>query len=82
MSRLVAYMLLKCVRIGNEGEAALVCRHVSRLVAAGVKPSDIAIITPYNLQVKLIIILFELISSFPSPPPFSDFGSKFPNFDK
>ena len=58
------------------------CRHVSRLVAAGVKPSDIAIITPYNLQVKLIIILFELISSFPSPPPFSDFGSKFPNFDK
>ncbi len=36
---------------GNEGEAALVCHHVSRLVAAGVKPADIAVITPYNLQV-------------------------------
>ncbi len=42
-------MLMICT--GNEGEAALVCHHVSRLVAAGVKPADIAVITPYNLQV-------------------------------
>ncbi len=36
----------------NEGEAALVCIHVRSLVRSGVKPEDIAVITPYNLQVK------------------------------
>ena len=35
----------------NEGEVALVCLHVEELVKAGVDPSDIAVITPYNLQV-------------------------------
>jgi len=39
---------------GNEGEARLVCRHVEELISAGVKPSDIAVITPYNLQVEMI----------------------------
>lgn len=39
----------------NEGEAALVSIYVEQLVAeAGLDPSDIAIITPYNLQVELI----------------------------
>lgn len=48
---------------GNEGEAALVCLHVARLVAAGVTPSEIAVITPYNLQVELIRL--NLKSAYP-----------------
>ena len=35
----------------NELEAALVKVHVSNLVEAGLKPEDIAIVTPYNAQV-------------------------------
>ena len=35
----------------NEGEVALVCLHVRQLLQAGVKAEDIAVITPYNLQV-------------------------------
>lgn len=35
----------------NEMEAALVRRHVGSLVEAGVRPEDIAVITPYNAQV-------------------------------
>ncbi len=35
----------------NEMEAALVKYHVQSLVDAGVKPEDIAVITPYNAQV-------------------------------
>jgi DNA polymerase alpha-associated DNA helicase A len=35
----------------NEMEAALVRQHVQTLVDAGVKPEDIAVITPYNAQV-------------------------------
>ncbi len=37
----------------NEMEAALVRRHVQELVESGVKPDDIAIVTPYNAQVCL-----------------------------
>lgn len=35
----------------NDGEAGVVMEHVRRLMAAGVAPSDIGIITPYNAQV-------------------------------
>lgn len=35
----------------NEMEAALVRQHVAQLVDAGVRPSDIAVVTPYNAQV-------------------------------
>lgn len=35
----------------NSGEASLIALHVHRLVKSGVSPSDIAIVTPYNLQV-------------------------------
>jgi DNA polymerase alpha-associated DNA helicase A len=35
----------------NEGELAVVKNHVRSLVAAGVRPEDIAVITPYNAQV-------------------------------
>ena len=35
---------------GNEGEADIVAAHVCTLVDAGVSPSDIAVIAPYNLQ--------------------------------
>lgn len=36
----------------NELEAALVKVHVRNLVEAGIKPEDIAIVTPYNAQVR------------------------------
>ena len=38
----------------NEMEALLVKQHVEKLVAAGVKPEDIAVVTPYNAQVSAI----------------------------
>ena len=36
----------------NPGEAELVLKHVGELLAAGVLPSDIGVITPYNGQVE------------------------------
>lgn len=36
----------------NEMEAELVKQHVGQLVAAGVRPEDIAVVTPYNAQVR------------------------------
>ncbi|XP_007171177.2 DNA-binding protein SMUBP-2 [Balaenoptera acutorostrata] len=39
---------------GNPGEVRLVSLHVQALVDAGVQAGDIAIITPYNLQVDLL----------------------------
>jgi DNA polymerase alpha-associated DNA helicase A len=39
----------------NEMEAALVRHHVQNLVDAGVQPSDIAVITPYNAQVSIFV---------------------------
>jgi DNA polymerase alpha-associated DNA helicase A len=36
----------------NEMEAALVRQHVKALVQSGVKPEDIAVVTPYNAQVS------------------------------
>jgi DNA polymerase alpha-associated DNA helicase A len=36
----------------NEMETALVKQHVKNLVNAGVKPEDIAVVTPYNAQVS------------------------------
>ncbi|KAF6803847.1 hypothetical protein CSOJ01_10631 [Colletotrichum sojae] len=41
----------------NEMEAALVRQHVQSLVDAGVKPEDIAVVTPYNAQVRLAKLL-------------------------
>lgn len=38
----------------NEAEAALVTMHVKHLVAAGVKAEDIAVVTPYNAQVRTV----------------------------
>lgn len=38
----------------NSGEAALVTLHVQRLIDSGVSAKDIAIVTPYNLQVDLL----------------------------
>ncbi|XP_028649365.1 DNA-binding protein SMUBP-2 [Erpetoichthys calabaricus] len=39
---------------GNQGEADIVSLHVEALIKAGVKAKDIAVITPYNLQVDMI----------------------------
>ncbi|XP_061263253.1 DNA-binding protein SMUBP-2 [Bos javanicus] len=39
---------------GNPGEVRLVGLHVQALVDAGVRAADIAVITPYNLQVDLL----------------------------
>lgn len=41
----------------NEMEAALVQQHVGQLVDAGVRPEDIAVVTPYNAQVRYPIRL-------------------------
>jgi len=38
----------------NEMEAALVVKHVQGLIAAGLKPDDIAVITPYNAQLSIL----------------------------
>ena len=43
----------------NEGEASLAKLHVSKLVAAGVKPADIAVVTPYNAQLALLSQLLK-----------------------
>ncbi|XP_011383089.1 DNA-binding protein SMUBP-2 isoform X3 [Pteropus vampyrus] len=39
---------------GNPGEVRLVGLHIQALVDAGVRASDIAVISPYNLQVDLL----------------------------
>ena len=39
----------------NSGEAALTAVHVRRLIDAGVGARDIAIVTPYNLQVTWLL---------------------------
>lgn len=36
----------------NAGEAGLALTHVRRLVAAGLKPQDIGVISPYSAQVS------------------------------
>lgn len=38
----------------NEMEALVVARHVGNLVQAGVKPEDIAVVTPYNGQLAVL----------------------------
>ncbi|KAL2133803.1 hypothetical protein VTI74DRAFT_1660 [Chaetomium olivicolor] len=43
----------------NEMEAALVRQHVRSLVDAGVKPEDIAVVTPYNAQLAILAPLKE-----------------------
>ena len=48
----------------NEGEAALVTVYAQELIEAGIDPAEIAIITPYNLQVELIRL--QLKDKYPS----------------
>ena len=43
----------------NEMEAAIVKMHVGNLVRAGVKASDIAVITPYNAQLAILSALLK-----------------------
>ncbi|KAI2491393.1 hypothetical protein MHU86_23182 [Fragilaria crotonensis] len=38
----------------NQGEAQLVVQHVQTLLRAGIKPEEIAVISPYNGQVELL----------------------------
>lgn len=38
----------------NPGEASVVASHINHLVEAGVRVEDIAVVTPYNLQVELL----------------------------
>lgn len=45
----------------NSREAALVAIHAKRLIESGVHPAEIAIITPYNLQVCTTEISFTII---------------------
>lgn len=46
----------------NEMEAALVRQHVRGLVEAGVRPEDIAVVTPYNAQVRILSLSFYMIT--------------------
>ncbi|KAJ4009040.1 hypothetical protein NW766_009223 [Fusarium irregulare] len=46
----------------NEMEASLVQQHVKQLVGAGVRPEDIAVVTPYNAQ---LAVLAPLKDKFP-----------------
>lgn len=39
----------------NEGEAAAALAHAERLIAAGLAPQDIGIITPYSAQVIAVL---------------------------
>ena len=39
---------------GNEGEARIVVEHIKELLECGMEMKDIAVITPYNLQIELI----------------------------
>lgn len=52
----------------NSGEAALVFLHAQRLIDSGVPAKEIAIVTPYNLQVflfySLMFYTFILICNF------------------
>lgn len=43
----------------NEMEAALVRQHVRKLVDAGVRADDIAVVTPYNAQLSVLVPLKE-----------------------
>ena len=43
----------------NDMEGAIAVRHVDNLVKAGVKPGDIAVVTPYNSQVALLSQLLK-----------------------
>ncbi|RDA85864.1 hypothetical protein CP532_4924 [Ophiocordyceps camponoti-leonardi (nom. inval.)] len=43
----------------NEMEAALVRQHVKRLMEAGVRAEDVAVVTPYNAQLALLAPLKE-----------------------
>ena len=40
----------------NDMEAALAARHVDRLIAAGVRPEDVAVITPYHAQRAALVV--------------------------
>ncbi|KAL0938988.1 uncharacterized protein CTRU02_205598 [Colletotrichum truncatum] len=44
----------------NEMEAELVRQHAKSLVDAGVKPEDIAVVTPYNAQLAILAPMKEL----------------------
>jgi len=54
--------LSPCLQVGDEdsgskanvGEAAVVMKHVAALMHVGLKPSEVAIVTPYNAQVTLL----------------------------
>lgn len=39
---------------GNEGESEIVLAHIKELLLSGVASKDIAVIAPYNLQVRAI----------------------------
>lgn len=52
----------------NEMEAALVKQHVRSLIDAGVKAEDVAVVTPYNAQVRPSAEALETIDDVTSVP--------------
>ena len=51
---MVRNMVLCALMFFYVGEADLVIHHLKALLSAGVSPGDIAVIAPYNLQVRHI----------------------------
>ena len=49
----------------NPSEALLVRHHVRKLIDAGVKPEDIAVVTPYNAQLSYLAHELGLREAFP-----------------
>ncbi|EPQ30240.1 uncharacterized protein PFL1_02356 [Pseudozyma flocculosa PF-1] len=52
----------------NYNEADLVLRHISLLVARGIRAEQITVLSPYSAQVSLISSLLRT-ATFPPPPP-------------
>ena len=65
---------------GNEGEADIVASHVTALISAGLQPTDIAVIAPYNLQVSVVNwpFVFKYFAKVSHPLSFATTGSSLP----
>ena len=63
---LIPVITLDFCSFSYTGEASIVVSHVKKLIEGGVKPADIAVIAPYNLQVgrgdaSLVMLLHSIL---------------------
>ena len=47
------------------GEADIAVAHVEKLISSGIAPKDIAVIAPYNLQVRTFLHVLRVAHSLP-----------------